>query len=108
MIVFQRRPLLEDEVKKMALFVLMGFVFVLLAGCVVSHPRIAPPPLKKEVRSVKPDPNHVWISGHWKWSAGRYVWIPGHWTKAKPGKVWVKGHWKKKGPRYVWVPGHWK
>ena len=94
--------------KKIAAVLLISFIFVLLAGCVVGHPRMAPPPLKKEVRSAKPGANHVWIPGHWKWSGGRYVWASGHWTKTRPGKAWVKGHWKKKGPRYVWVPGHWK
>jgi hypothetical protein len=80
-IVFYHKLFLEDKMKKIASVVLIGFVFVLLAGCIVGHPRIAPPPLKKEIRSVKPGPNHVWISGHWKKKGPRYVWVPGHWRQ---------------------------
>ncbi len=91
-----------------AVLALICLILGLLIGCVVSHPRVAPPPLKQEVRPVKPSVQHVWIPGHWKWAGGRYVWIGGHWTKPKAGKVWVPGYWKKKGSHYVWVPGHWR
>ncbi len=94
--------------KKTALLILLGFVSVVVAGCVVSNPRVAPPPAKVEVVSAKPGPNHVWIAGYWKWSRNAYVWVPGHWVKAKPGKTWVPGHWDKRGPHWVWIPGHWK
>lgn len=94
--------------RKTALLVLLGFVLIVAAGCIVSSPRIAPPPGKVEVIPARPGPNHVWIAGHWKWSGNAYVWAPGHWAKAKPGKVWVPGHWERRGAHWVWKPGHWK
>jgi hypothetical protein len=53
--------------RKTALLLLLGFVLIAAAGCVVSNPRIAPPPAKVEVIPGRPGPNHVWIAGHWKW-----------------------------------------
>jgi hypothetical protein len=94
--------------KKTAWITLVCFLIVFIAGCVVTHPRLAPPPLKKEYRPAKPGPNHVWISGHWKWSGGSYKWVPGHWTKQKAGHVWVPGRWEKRGPRWVYIKGHWR
>jgi hypothetical protein len=94
--------------RKTALLVLLGFVSVVVSGCVVSHPRMAPPPAKVEVIAGKPGPNYVWIAGHWKWSGNAYVWAAGHWVKAKAGKVWVPGHWDRRGAHWVWRPGHWR
>jgi hypothetical protein len=84
----------EQRMKKWVMIALLGLILGFVVGCVVSHPRIAPPPLKKEVRPVKPGPQHAWIPGHWKWAEGRSVWVPGYWQKI--------------GPHYIWVPGHWK
>lgn len=94
--------------KKTASLVLVGFLATIIAGCVVSSPRVAPPPPRSEAISAKPGPNFVWIGGHWKWNGQRYVWTPGHWVKAKPGKSWVPGHWEKRGPHWVWKKGHWR
>ena len=94
--------------KKIAWLTLVIFVLILLGSCIVAGPIVAPPPLKKEVRSLKPGPNYVWISGHWKWTGSKYVWVSGYWSKAPKGKIWVPGHWKKKGRNWVWIPGHWK
>jgi hypothetical protein len=63
--------------RKFAWLVLLSFVLTMLMGCIAARPRVAPPPLKKEVRPHKPGPNFVWIPGHWKWSGGRYVWVRG-------------------------------
>ena len=94
--------------KKTAWLALLGFLFVITAACLVPGPTVAPPPVKKEIRTVKPGPNFVWISGHWKWSAGRYVWLTGRWVKKKPGRNWVAGHWTRRGKHWVWVKGHWR
>jgi len=94
--------------KKITLTVLTLFIFVLLAGCVVARPAVGPPPLKKEVRSVRPGSNYVWISGHWKWSGSRYIWATGHWAKARKGQAWVPGHWVRRGNHWVYVKGHWR
>jgi hypothetical protein len=94
--------------RKIAWTLIVAMTLVYFAGCVVAHPNTAPPPLKREVVKPKPGPNHVWISGHWKWSGGRYVWVTGHWTKARKGHAWVPGRWEKRGPRWVYVKGHWR
>jgi len=94
--------------KKIACVLLLGLVCLVLDGCIVAHPTVAPPALKVEVKTVKPGPNYVWISGHWKWTGGRYFWVSGHWTKKRVGKSWVPGHWIKRGGRWAWKPGHWR
>ena len=94
--------------KKTAFLILLGFVSVLIAACVVAGPTMAPPPMKKEIRTMKPGPQFIWISGHWKWSGNRYSWVQGHWVKNRPGRHWVAGHWERRGPRWVWIKGHWR
>ncbi len=94
--------------KKFAWFALLGFVFILLTGCVVTKPTVAPPPPRSEVIPSKPGPNSVWIAGYWKWTGSTYVWVGGYWSKNRPGKVWVPGHWERKGPHWVWKQGHWR
>jgi len=94
--------------KKIAWITLISFVLILLAGCVVSRPVVAPPPLKMEIRVAKPGPNYVWIVGHWKWGRGKYMWVPGHWVKARRGFAWVPGHWEKRGRHWVWISGRWR
>jgi len=94
--------------KKAAYVVILGLIAVIVSGCVVAHPRVAPPQLRAEVVSAKPGPNFVWVAGYWKWSGGAYVWAPGHWVKAKPGKAWVAGHWERRGNHWVWRSGHWR
>jgi hypothetical protein len=85
--------------------------FLLYEGCATTtYVKTAPPPSKKVVvPTVKPYPNAVWISGHWKWDPrpGKYVWVSGHWVKARKGKVWKSGHWKKTPRGWVWVRGRW-
>jgi len=46
------------------------------AGIVV---RTGSPAPRREIVARRPGPNHVWIAGHWNWSAGRYVRVAGHW-----------------------------
>ena len=94
--------------KSAACLLLLGFVSVIVSGCVVTHPRVAPPPPRVEVVGVKPGLNFVWIAGYWGWSGGAYAWAPGHWVKAKPGKAWVAGHWERKGNHWAWKRGHWR
>ncbi len=94
--------------KKAAFLVLIGFLLAIADGCVVSPPRIAPPPLRVEVLSARPGPHFVWIGGCWRWNGNTYIWAPGHWVNARPGKAWVPGHWERRGPHWVWKNGHWR
>ncbi len=76
--------------KNTALFILLIFSFsLLLYACVVeTHPKVPPPPPKREI-VLRCAPGFVWVSGHWAWKHGRYVWVPGHCKKARKGYVWV-------------------
>lgn len=47
-----------------------------------------PPPLQDDGdRGAKPDPDAVWVGGHWDWQ-GSWVWVPGAWKKPEPDHVW--------------------
>jgi len=94
--------------KKITLFALFIMIVFLLGGCIVTHPTTSPPPVKKEVRTAKPGPMFIWITGHWKWTGSSYSWVSGHWTKASKGKAWIQGHWEKRAAKWVWISGHWK
>ena len=99
------------------LFVLVGLVvsfffaksFTAVSQVVV---KVIPPKPKVIVpHPAKPNPGHVWIAGHWKWSKkeNKYIWVKGHWEKPiRPGAVWIPGHWIDTPDGHKWVPGHWK
>jgi len=94
--------------KKIACLALLAFVFLLISGCVIARPRMAPPPPKKDIRPAKPGPEFLWIEGNWIWSSGQYTWSKGFWVKKKPGKNWVPGRWEKRGRHWVWIKGRWR
>jgi hypothetical protein len=94
--------------KKVALWVLVGFVVGIAAGCVTTRPRVGPPPLRTEVMTASPGPHFVWIGGTWRWNGHDYVWAPGYWAKMKRGRNWVPGHWVQRGPHWHYVKGHWR
>ena len=70
--------------------------------------RIAPPPLRVEVRGVAPSPRHFWMDGHWRWEGGRHVWWPGRWEMQRAGSVWVNARWVNEGGEWVFQEGHWQ
>lgn len=94
--------------KKAALLVLLGLISVIAAGCMHSYPRLGPPSPREERMMGSPGAGHVWISGYWRWSAGRYAWHSGYWAKAKPGRAWVPGQWQQRGHKWAWRRGHWR
>ena len=70
--------------------------------------RVAPPPLRVEVRPVAPSAAHVWVAGNWAWRGGRHVWIPGAWALApRPGHVWVEPRWVQESAQWVFYEGYW-
>jgi hypothetical protein len=96
---------------------------LLVAGCVatveatvpVAEPvavvevREAPPPVRVEVMTVQPSPNHIWIAGYWSHHGGGWVWNQGHWEARRHGHVWVAARNVEVRPG-VWryEPGHWR
>ena len=94
--------------------IIIGLMLIVMASCATTNASYVrtPPPRAKvvKIKSPKPYPNALWISGHWKWNArtSKYVWVEGYWIKAKPGKVWVAGRWEKRRHGWIWIEGHWK
>jgi hypothetical protein len=88
----------------------VGGVFLLLAAAGLAgqdKPRVGPPPLRTEAKTLQPSPAHVWIPGCWKWAGINYEWVEGRWVKGKKGKVWEPGTWEQAGAHWVWKPGKW-
>jgi hypothetical protein len=72
---------------------------------VVTRPQ---PTLRVERRIVSPNPNYVWIKGHWAWRNDDWVWVAGRWAeRPRPGAVWKEGEFLQQGRRMVWTPGYW-
>jgi hypothetical protein len=59
-------------------------------------------------RPAAPSRTHVWVSGDWRWSSGRYQWREGYWVMPRRGHQWADGHWQNTSRGYKWVPGHWQ
>lgn len=83
-------------------------------GVVVGPPRgrvrigIAPPPVRVEVRGVRPSPRHVWRSGYWGWRNGAHYWVAGG-SILPPvvGEVWVPAGWSSVGGEWEFHDGYW-
>jgi hypothetical protein len=75
------------------------------------HVRIvpqAPPQRRREVRTERPGPNHVWQSGFWHHTGSDWNWNDGRWSEPPRRHAhWVAPRYQKVrgGTRYI--PGHW-
>ncbi len=75
------------------------------APAIVSDP---PPPPQIEVLDTPPEPNYVWIPGHWEHQK-HWTWISGHWTpQPRPQARWIPGRWAKQDRGWMWVEGYWR
>lgn len=103
--------------KKMWVAVLGG-VFLMLGGCVITVDPVdvpyaevtvvSPPPAARvEYRAAPPGPGYVWIDGYWQWHRGRWVWVRGHWERPRAGYVWVAPRYEQRGGKYVYIQGGW-
>ena len=59
-------------------------------------------------RPPAPSPAHIWVSGDWIWTGGRYQWREGYWERPRRGAYWMEGHWQGSRGSYRWAPGHWQ
>jgi hypothetical protein len=50
---------------------------------------------------------HVFVDGHWVWTAYGWQWRPGYWIASRPGFVYVQGYWDYWGGRWAYRPGVW-
>lgn len=69
---------------------------------------VPPPVPRAEAIPAAPGPNHVWISGFWRWSNGRHAWAPGHWEPTRSGFFWAPGHWVRHGSNWTFSGGFWQ
>lgn len=62
-----------------------------------------------EARPTAPSPAHVWIAGTHTRRNGQWVWVGGHYAlPPQPDVVWVSGHWVDHLHGYAWIPGAWR
>ncbi len=59
-------------------------------------------------RPAAPSRAHIWVTGDWYWTGGRYQWREGYWAMPRHGSHWADGHWQNTRNGYKWVPGHWQ
>lgn len=69
---------------------------------------VAPPPPRIDIVTVAPSPNHVWISGFWRWDHGQHVWVGGHWEARRDGYFYAPGHWYRNGNSWTFSGGFWQ
>lgn len=90
-------------------FYLFAFISVLtFASCTGSYVVTERPAEVVYARPAAPSPNHIWISGDWYWTGGRYQWREGHWDRPRAGYAWRDGRWQNGRGGYKWVPGGWR
>lgn len=68
----------------------------------------APPARQHEVRTERPDGNHVWQAGYWHHTGSDWNWNSGRWAERPQAHAsWVAPRYQKVhgGTRYI--PGHW-
>jgi WXXGXW repeat (2 copies) len=90
---------------------LLGGALFGLSGCYATHASVgvgveAGPPAPASYYYGYRD-GHVFIDGHWVWTATGWQWYPGYWVAARPGYVYVQGYWDYWGGRYLYRPGLW-
>jgi hypothetical protein len=68
----------------------------------------APPPVRYERHSPRPDRDAVWTSGYWHWEGSRWGWNQGRWDRpAHPSHRWVAAHYAREGNVWRYEPPHW-
>lgn len=77
---------------------------------VIEQPPPAPPPMPREVVTVRPGREAVWVAGYYAYvGRGRYEWVPGHW-EVPPGRYtrFEQPRWERRGNSYVYMRGVWR
>ena len=79
-----------------------GYTVQTVPPAPVSEPQETVPP--------QPNPNAVWIRGHYAYTGNGYQWQPGRWEVPPPGaRNWVGPTWQPaQNGGYVYVRGHWQ
>ncbi len=68
----------------------------------------APPPMRREVMSPRPDRDSIWIGGYWDREDDRWAWREGRWNRPERRDVrWMAPRYQRDGGGYRYEPGHW-
>jgi hypothetical protein len=92
----------RDEAARAASSPDAGYSVQTIPPAPVSEPQETIPP--------QPNPNAVWIRGHYAYTGNGYQWQPGRWEVPPPGaRNWVGPTWQPAANGgYVYVRGHWQ
>lgn len=67
------------------------------------------PPSTPDTVGDQPTPQHIYVSGHWRWQDGAYIWESGHWElPPAPSAQWFAPRWEKQDNGFVLAEGYWQ
>src|SRR5687767_10669164 len=66
--------------------------------------RVAPPPVRYEVRPPAPRADLIWQPGYWSYNGRQYVWVEGQYVPARRGYAWREPRWQQQSGYWVMVP----
>jgi YXWGXW repeat-containing protein len=70
--------------------------------------RSAPPRVRHERISPRPDRRAFWIKGYWHWEGSRWDWVSGRWDRAaNPRSRWIAPRYRREGSIWRYEPPHW-
>jgi hypothetical protein len=70
--------------------------------------RTAPPPVRHERISSRPDHDSLWIKGYWHWEGSRWGWVNGRWERPEQkSHRWVAPRYARAGKAWRYEPPHW-
>jgi YXWGXW repeat-containing protein len=68
----------------------------------------APPRVRVERRTRRPDRGSVWIAGYWDRRGDQWDWVPGRWERPRDSRSrWIAPRYVRENRVYVYQPGHW-
>ncbi len=68
----------------------------------------APPPVRHEKMSARPDRESVWTKGYWHWEGSRWGWVNGRWQRPEQkSHRWVAPRYAREGTAWRYEPPHW-
>lgn len=68
----------------------------------------APPRRRHEVRSRRPDRNHLWVNGFWHHTGQEWNWSDGRWAERPQARArWIAPRYRRVRGGYQYIPGHW-
>ena len=107
----QRRVLKSMALTAFAVLVAIPAFAQVRADLGPLHIRIAtdaPPPVRHEVRTARPDHTAVWTNGYWDRQGEQWSWSSGRWQQPTGHKArWVSARYQRDGNAWRYDPAHW-